>query len=139
MSAEALLSRLANVRRRTNDQWSARCPAHDDKSPSLSVRETADGIVLVHCFAGCSVPEILGAVGLEHDVLFPEKSKGSRPLERRRLTTASQALECLAFEGLLVSIVARDICQGKPIDEKTRERVALAAGRIGALQLEASR
>ena len=31
----------------------ARCPAHDDRKPSLSIRDADDGKVLVRCHAGC--------------------------------------------------------------------------------------
>jgi len=41
----------------------ARCPAHDDRNPSLSV-SVKEGRVLIHCFAGCSPDAVLGAVGL---------------------------------------------------------------------------
>ena len=41
-----------------------RCPAHDDDTPSLSIRGGAQGQVLVHCFAGCSYEAVLAAVGL---------------------------------------------------------------------------
>ena len=136
MTVETLLSRLGGVRKRTGDQYSARCPAHEDKTPSLSVRETAEGLTLIHCFAGCSVDEILSAVGLDAGSLFPEGSQGGKPLPRRRLISAPQALECLAFEGLLVATVAKDIAQGDQIDEQTAKRVAVAAGRIAALHLE---
>ena len=135
MTVETLLSRLDGVRKRTGDQYSARCPAHDDKTPSLSVRETAEGLVLLHCFGGCSAAEVLASVGLDASSLF-SKSPGGRPLERRRLITASQALELLASEGLLIQIVASDIARGKPVDEATRERIALAAGRVAALREE---
>ena len=137
MSAVELLSRLERVRRRTGDQWSARCPAHEDKTPSLSVRETAEGLVLLHCFGGCSAAEVLASVGLDASSLFP-KSPGGKALPRRRLISAPQALECLAFEGLLVAVVAGDIARGDQVDEQTAKRVAVAAGRIAALHLETS-
>jgi hypothetical protein len=136
MSAQALLDRLDRVRKRTADQWSARCPAHEDKGPSLSVREIPDGRVLVHCFAGCSVEEVLGAVGMTFDDLFPEKVIENAPRGRRRLITASQALEVLDFEALLVAIVASDIAKGKRITDETVRRVSLAAGRISAIRQE---
>lgn len=40
----------------------ARCPAHNDRTPSLSVTETEDGVVLLKCFAGCSQDEVMGAL-----------------------------------------------------------------------------
>jgi len=41
---------------------SCRCPAHDDRSPSLSVTELRGGKVLVHCFAGCTQSDVIGAL-----------------------------------------------------------------------------
>lgn len=54
--------------------WSSQCPAHEDRSPSLSIREVeADGRVLLHCFAGCHVTEICDALGLSLSDLFPRE------------------------------------------------------------------
>jgi hypothetical protein len=43
--------------------FSAKCPAHEDRSPSLSVSPGRDNRMLLHCFAGCRVEDVLGAVG----------------------------------------------------------------------------
>lgn len=67
MSVDALLSRLDGVKRTGPGRWIARCSAHDDRHASLSVRELDDGRVLVHDFAGCSVEEVLAAVGMTFD------------------------------------------------------------------------
>lgn len=72
MSANELLSSLTKVRRMGKDRWLACCPAHQDHKPSLSIRETSDGRVLLHCWTGCSVEAILESVGLTFDALFPE-------------------------------------------------------------------
>ena len=60
-----LLDRLKSVRARADaaGSWSARCPAHDDKTPSLSVT-LKDGRLLLCCFAGCRADDILRACGL---------------------------------------------------------------------------
>jgi hypothetical protein len=63
--------------RKSGAGWIARCPAHQDKSPSLSIREQ-DGRVLVHCFSGCSQADVIDA--LRHQGLWPERSE---PGERR--------------------------------------------------------
>ena len=55
----------------------ARCPAHDDQNPSLSARRTANGSVLLHCFAGCETGAVVSALGLTMADLFV--SSGSRP------------------------------------------------------------
>jgi len=51
---EQLLSSLLKVRKVGIGRWIACCPAHNDSKPSLAIRETDDGRVLLHCFAGCS-------------------------------------------------------------------------------------
>jgi hypothetical protein len=76
---QRLLNRLDGVRR-SGAAWIARCPAHEDRSPSLSVAEGNDGRVLVKCHAGCPVEAIVAAVGLELSDLFDaEKGGPSRP------------------------------------------------------------
>ena len=52
------------------------CPAHDDRNASLSVAEGDDGRVLVKCFAGCSVEEIVAELGLEMRDLFDQPPGG---------------------------------------------------------------
>ena len=81
-----VLARLKGVRRQ-GDGWTARCPAHDDHQPSLSVTETAAGKVLLCCFAGCSAEAILGTLGLAWQDLFPEPQSEPvlREQSRRRI------------------------------------------------------
>ncbi len=55
--------------RRCGKGFMARCPAHDDSSPSLSLRES-EGRVLVHCFGGCEQGRVLAA--LRARGLWPE-------------------------------------------------------------------
>lgn len=50
----------------------ARCPAHPDRRPSLSLGQTDAGVVLLHCFAGCASDDVLRALGLEFADLFPD-------------------------------------------------------------------
>ncbi len=71
---EGLLARLERVRRQ-GDSYLARCPAHEDKQPSLSIRLGDNGKILVHCHAGCTAEAIVKAVGLELTDLFPEEPK----------------------------------------------------------------
>src|SRR5262245_23694279 len=46
-------------RRTGANKYLCRCPAHDDRTPSLSVTEAPDGKVLVHCHAGCAQQEVI--------------------------------------------------------------------------------
>jgi hypothetical protein len=69
-----LLARLDKVKSKGSHSWVACCPAHQDKDPSLSIKELNDGRVLIHCFSGCAPLDVLSAVGLDWDTLFPEES-----------------------------------------------------------------
>lgn len=50
-------------------RWMVLCPAHDDRSPSLSITLLEDKL-LMHCFAGCETSSVLVAVGLTMSDLF---------------------------------------------------------------------
>ncbi|MQT38107.1 virulence-associated protein E [Pseudomonas helleri] len=68
---EKVISRLDKVKSAGANKWIACCPAHLDKSPSLSITETSDGVVLIKCWAGCSANDIVQAIGLQLRDLFP--------------------------------------------------------------------
>ncbi len=77
MTAEAYVElregRGATVRR-VQDGWQVTCPAHEDRTPSLSVTAGRDGRVLLHCHAGCSKADIVAADGLELADLFERRN-----------------------------------------------------------------
>ena len=128
---EQLLSRLARVKGR-NGSWTACCPAHDDKGPSLAVTEREDGRILMHCFAGCNISDVLGALGMDMSDLFPPKEKSfdaARPAIKPAFF-ASDLMRIIHVEALVVQIVAFDIAKGKPVNEETRERMLTAYERI---------
>ena len=129
MKANEFLSRLEKVRRTGDGRWIACCPAHDDKSPSLAVREIDDGRVLVHCFAGCSVEEVLTSVGMTFDALFPEKViENCKPV--RRPFAAADVLECVAAESLIVAVAASNLKRGIELHEVDYDRLVTANVRI---------
>ena len=74
---ENLLSRLDKVRQHGREH-EALCPAHDDRTPSLGIRETDDGTLLVKCRVGCSTHDVLAAVGLTPSDLYPEHLRRGR-------------------------------------------------------------
>jgi len=95
------------------------------------VRELDDGRVLLHCWGGCSVQEVLGALGLEFTDLYPESQLPGHGNQReRRPFSASDALKCIARESLYVAIVAGDLSRGEHLTERERELLLIAAGRI---------
>ena len=126
---DRLLARLDKVRPNGKDRWLACCPAHEDRTPSLSVRECSDGTVLVKCWAGCTARDITAAIGMELRDLFPPKPfrnshrapAGGLPYaERRKLSNA------LHTENLIIEIFDQDRANGLPLTDEDRERVGLA-------------
>ena len=91
MTAEAFAG-LLNGRRIGVDRWQAKCPAHEDGSPSLSIREGRDGRVLLNCFAGCRLTSILNAMGLQIRDVFAGPPPSA---EQRAKLTAVQDAELL--------------------------------------------
>ncbi len=92
---ERILSGLDKVRNRGPDSWMACCPAHIDKNPSLSIKETKDGDVLLHCFSGCGVDDVVAALGLEMRDLF------SKPV----VTMVASFPHTFTAEDVLVALV----------------------------------
>lgn len=130
MSAQDLIARLQKVRRTGDGRWVACCPAHEDKSPSLAVRELSDGRVLIKCFAGCLPLVVMLAVGLTFNDLFPERLPNDQYKPIRKPFPAADVLELLRNEVTIVQLAACDISSGKPLTEEFRSRLTLAAGRI---------
>jgi len=124
MDVNDFLARLDGVRGR-NGQWQARCPAHADRSPSLSVKDGGNGLILLHCFGGCGTDDVLGALGLTMTDLFPERL-GDFPA-RRGSFSAMDAFRALQFESSVVAIESARFAEGRSVDPA---RLALAAGRI---------
>lgn len=68
---QKVLSRLKGVKK-DGKGWKALCPAHNDRKPSLKIDETEDGRILLKCFAGCGIENIVAAIGLKMSDLYPE-------------------------------------------------------------------
>ncbi len=134
MSAEILLRRLDKVRQTGPGRWVACCPAHEDKHPSLAVGERDDGRTLLKCFAGCTVHEVVQAVGLSLSDLFPEKLSNEALAIKgeRRPFPAADVLRCIAFEALVVLMAGTALMAGEPFSDADRARLVVALGRIQA-------
>jgi len=132
MSADILLAKLNKVKRAGPGRWMACCPACADKHPSLSIRETDDGRILVHDFSGgCSAAEIVAAAGLELSDLFPPRNDGHhRSGPERRPFPATDALRAVGFEALVVCAAAAALATGEPLSAVDRERLLQAGERI---------
>jgi len=65
---DRLLDQLDGVKRK-GDKADARCPAHHDRTPSLSVTRSCDS-VLVHCHAGCTIEAVCASLGITKADLY---------------------------------------------------------------------
>jgi hypothetical protein len=132
LKAEAFLARCNKVKTTGHGTWLACCPGHADKRPSMTVRELEDGRVLVHCFSGCDVGQILAAVGMEITDLFPDRDYGPMPRLRppRRAFPAADVLEAIANEMRVACLIASSMHQGQSISKEDYARLWLAMERI---------
>ncbi len=135
MSADALLARLERVRRTGAETHIASCPgphhANGDRHPSLRVRETDQGVILLYCFSGgCSPTEIVGAVGLELSDLFPSRSTADHVGGIRRPFLPSDVFEIARQEIGVVAIVAADLHKQREVSESDYERLFVAVERL---------
>lgn len=139
MKTEELLSLLDGVQRRGNGKWSAKCSAHNDRSPSLSVSEGDKGILL-KCWAGCSLQAITAKLGLSLSDLFFEGLPDPRQRQAlmHRRAHARMAQEAASREiGLRMdalreaeSLVAS--ANGFSIDRWTDAQLDVALDRLAA-------
>jgi hypothetical protein len=121
-----VLARLDDVRP-TRRGWSARCPAHSDTSPSLSVLESPTGRAIVTCFAGCDREAIYRALDLEAPRPARRRERGSLLDEARHEILAAARREPWARPGVL------DIYRIADHIRRCRRAVAVARAAAGKL------
>ena len=129
MSASDLLNRLHKVKRTGNGRWLAQCPAHQDKEPSLTLREKDDGRILLHCFAGCDTYSVLQSIGLDWSAIMPEKCLGDFKPEKR-IISAPDALRLIKNESRIITLYGFEMSKGRVIPAGDLERLLKAMERI---------
>lgn len=131
MTADEFIGKLEGVRASGRGRWLARCTGHKDKSPSLSVRELDDGRILVHCFAGCSVEEVVSGAGLQLQDLFPDQPQAQDHIQgERRPFPAADVLRALADECMIAAVAVANLANGVKLEPADYERMLTAAARI---------
>ena len=145
MDAESLSNALDG--KPTDKGFIACCPAHNDKSPSLSIADADNGNTLIHCFAGCSPDSIMKSIGLEIRDLFNNSSLTHIQQKKYKKTKhLSELWQALNHElHVLLQIVSNRICdealskdkafiktrkEFKPLPTEFWPRELLAAKRI---------
>lgn len=139
MSADEFIARLEGVRSRGGGKWLARCPAHADRNPSLSIKESQDRI-LVRCWAGCTSEEIVKALGLGLGDLFlnprTDRRTQSAPNPRRiDLSDVAFRFELGALDRRLRAdavLQAVANCSGDALRDEDRDRLLNVVARAYA-------
>ena len=108
-----ILQQLHGVRPQRDGSWLARCPAHDDREPSLHVSLTEDRILL-HCFAGCSVDSICRALGITTADLFLRNGHHEPELPEGLTLTQFALVKRLSEEHLRQCGVSQTEWQARP-------------------------
>ncbi len=114
---DRVLERLDGVRR-SGDGYSAKCPTHDDTSNSLSVGSGDDGRVLLKCFVGCLVEDVVDSIGLTVSDLFVDGTPASR--KQRALSIDDLAQHKKLPVAFLVSLGLDDRPDGVRIEYRDR-------------------
>jgi hypothetical protein len=135
-----LLDKLEKVRRVSEGKWSALCPAHGDKRPSLGIKLTDDDKILLHCWCGCSVSEIVGAIGMNLSDLMPERPQGyDRTRSRAPRFSKSEMFDRLLHESTVLSLAVRKLRSGQAMTDVDTARVVQAETIIDNLRREVAR
>jgi len=134
VTPEDFISRFPGARKTGNGKWSAKCPAHEDRDPSLSLGVLPDGRILIHCHAGCEPLAVLGAVGLDLSDLFPDKGLA----DYMRGWFNRRAREARINEERIVAIARADLAAGKRLSLADQKRLDLAISRLRNVDAEPS-
>jgi len=135
---DRVLNQLDQIKRTGDNKWMACCPAHDDKSPSLSIRLTDDRLLL-HCFAGCPAEDVLSALGLTFGDLYDDASKAAyaaaTAYQGRKLKPLQQ-IDPLEHERRIIELGRADLEAGFSLSFEDRARLKLAIERVRAAHQE---
>lgn len=132
-----ILSKLDCVKKLPNGKYQAKCPAHNDKSPSLAISESGDGKVLIKCWAGCEFEQIVSAIGLEKKNFFPVSRlpKAEHKAYYPRFN-AHELFPMLSQESLIALMALQQLAQGNPLSNVDVERVNQAFETILNINVE---
>ena len=110
------------------DEYQCLCPAHNDKTASLSIKNLPDERILIHCFAGCAANDILGAVGLTFNDIVPKRLGDFKPVSKPFNPYA--VLKAISNETLLVALAGLEVANGKTLPQEDKDRLMIAVNRL---------
>ena len=142
---DLLLDRLDRVKQTGPGTWVASCPtdAHKqgDRSRGLSVREGDDSRVLLHCHGGCSVHDVVAALGIELSDLFPARQidyphhaphKGVIGRNRIKRIAWRDLFEAIQRDLTVCSLAFSDLAKGKTFSATDATTIAKLADHLAS-------
>jgi CHC2 zinc finger len=136
-AAQNLIDRLERVRQVGHGRWLAHCPSHEDRSPSLSVRELDDGRALIHCFGGCETGDVLGALGMALADLF-DRPLGHHWEPTHSRIPARDLLVIFDHELTVAVLILDEVVRRRTVREAQIKRLIQAANRVALARDEAN-
>ena len=121
------MNHFDGVKETGNGQYSCRCPAHEDKSNSLGIKQGDGDRILLNCFAGCDVKSILESVGLEWKDILPNNELYQA---EKHSFNPFAVLKMIRDEVLIIGLASVDIRAGKPLNDKEHDRLLKAVGNV---------
>jgi putative DNA primase/helicase len=107
---EKVLSAIGNYKK-AGDGYKARCPAHEDRMPSLSIKEAEDNTVLLKCHAGCSTEAVVKALGLTMRDLFGRVDETPRKPRKTGVSATSTPKSTTKPNGFHTAAAAVTDCE----------------------------
>lgn len=130
---DGLLVRLDGVKKTGANRWTAKSPTRNERTASLSIKQTEDGRVLLHDFGGSDAAEILAALGISWIQLIPPHLRRDKraftPAERQG-HDALAALNAMHTAALIVRICANKLADGQPLADADRHALRQAVNTI---------
>ena len=121
------MNNFDGVRETGNGQYSCRCPAHEDKSASLGIKQGDGDRILLNCFAGCDVKTILESAGLEWKDILPDNKLYQA---EKHSFNPFAVLKMIRDEVLIIGLASADIRNNKPLNDKDHMRLLEAVANV---------
>lgn len=126
-----LLNKLDKVKKTGADSYRACCPGHQGTNPTaLAIRQVDDGRILLKCHRGCSIDEILGAIGMDMNDLFPDGAIANHAGKVKQAFNPKDVLAAMHEEASIIYLYGKDVANKKPVTDDQFKRVLLSIERI---------
>lgn len=120
-----LSTKLDKFRRLSEGRYSACCPVHGDKTPSLGISLKPGGIWVMHCFScGANGQAVCDSLGIDVTALFPPSDNPRYEKQPRIGFSAWQLLHCLQSDLVRLLIVANELKTNQALSSEDRDFIA---------------